>query len=136
MAEPHVVDVQCTVDDRGNLIAVEFDTLPFPPVRVFAVSGVPQGTERGGHAHKKCWQALVCVSGAIDVYVVGQAGRHEFRITPGSGALVIPPGNWAAQSYTQASSSLLVLASHPYSASDYMSNRKVYEEMVERHHNG
>ena len=41
--------------------------LPFQVKRVFYLYDIPSGQSRGAHAHKKCMQLLVSVSGSFNV---------------------------------------------------------------------
>ena len=47
-------------DHRGLLVPIEFAQLPFMPKRLFYVSNVPKGEERGNHAHYNTKQILTC----------------------------------------------------------------------------
>ena len=55
--------------DSGNLSVVEFKNLPFETKRIFYITGVPKGFERGFHAHKKTQQFLICLQGSCEVYL-------------------------------------------------------------------
>lgn len=119
---PHLVSGTCRRDDRGVLMAVECDALPFPPVRVFTVIPSAPGTLRGGHGHLRCSQVLFCVQGQVDVTVRGGWGEVHHRLRPDGEGLLVPPLTWCSQKYVLESSCLLVFASHPYDADDYISD--------------
>ena len=57
--------VACPIvtEPRGALLPLHLAELPFVPRRVFAITDVPVGTERGGHAHRSGMQLLVCLQG-------------------------------------------------------------------------
>ena len=59
---------QC-VEDNGTLVPIDFSELTFAPKRVFYVTGVPAGDERGHHAHYETQQLLICVQGKISVHL-------------------------------------------------------------------
>lgn len=108
-------------DDRGSLVAGEVPTqVPFTPVRFFLVSGVPAGTSRGGHAHRRCHQYLVAAAGTVEVtWEDGRGGETVTLDDPGRG-LHLPPLTWAAERYVSPDAVLMVLASELYDRSEYI----------------
>lgn len=123
MAEPYLIGSAWSVDSRGGLLSVEFEALPFQPVRVFTVSQVPTGQVRGGHAHILCSQILFCVQGEIEVNTYGASGPGRFTLAPHGRGLVVPRLNWASQTYLTPDTCLLVLASHRFDPHDYIQDR-------------
>lgn len=113
-------------DARGRLLPVELSEISFPVRRVFTVTGVPRGQTRGGHAHRTCWQALFCITGAVAVTVTGPKHEGTIRLDDQAPGLVIPPMYWASQTYLEAESGLLVLASEPYDESDYITDQSLF----------
>jgi len=107
------------VDERGRLLELDFDALPFTVRRVFMITDVPAGTKRGGHRHRSGAQALVCISGRIDVELRLGAARTAVTLTPDMGWLYIPAGIWAAQRYFEDGSALVVLASDSFDPANY-----------------
>lgn len=101
-------------DQRGSLLPLEWETLPFEPRRIFTVSGVPPGTIRGGHGHRTCAQLLFAIAGEIEVRLVHGSERRTIVLTPDSPALMVPAGIWFSETYTSEVAVLLVLASEPY----------------------
>jgi dTDP-4-dehydrorhamnose 3,5-epimerase-like enzyme len=107
------------VDERGVLREVDFEALPFPVRRMFWVTDVPAGTQRGGHRHRVGQQVFFCVTGAVEVELRRGDVRAVVVLTPGSGALCIAAGVWASQRYLTEGSALLVLASEPFDPANY-----------------
>ena len=60
-------------DDRGTLTAIEGSTLPFGIKRVFYMHGMPDGRERGAHAHRDTQQVVVAASGSFRMDISDQA---------------------------------------------------------------
>jgi acetyltransferase-like isoleucine patch superfamily enzyme len=115
-------------DLRGNLTVGEFPSdLPFVPQRYFLVHDVPSSETRGAHAHRRCAQFLVCVTGACSVLVDDGAQRMETRLDQPRVALYVPPMVWAVQYKYTSDAVLLVLASHRYDAADYIRD---YDEFL------
>lgn len=116
-------------DLRGRLTATE--DLPFVPRRVFFVYGVPGAEVRGEHAHKVCHQFLVCVSGAVSVMADdGKGARDEWRLDSPTLGIHLPPRVWGVQYRYSPDAVLMVLASHPYDAADYVRNYEQFEALV------
>ena len=103
-------------DQRGSLLPLDWESLPFTPRRIFTVSGVPAGTVRGGHGHRTCAQLLVAIAGEIEVQLAHGGERRRVLLTPESPALLVRAGVWFSQTYLGEGAVLLVLASEPYNA--------------------
>jgi dTDP-4-dehydrorhamnose 3,5-epimerase-like enzyme len=113
------VPLVTNVEERGRLVELDFDALPFTVRRVFMITDVPPGTKRGGHRHRSGAQVLVCISGRIDVELRRGAARTAVTLTPDAGGLYIPAGMWAAQRYLEVGSALVVFASDPFDPASY-----------------
>lgn len=114
------LDVAVFADARGMLFPFDLAALPFVPRRVFAVAGVPAGTVRGGHGHRRGVQLLVCIQGRIAVATRVGAEERISVLTPSSPGLMIEAGVWSRQTYEDAGSVLLVLSSEPYDPASYV----------------
>lgn len=115
-------------DLRGQLSVGEFGKdVPFSPKRYFLVFGVANAKVRGEHAHRVCHQLLVCVRGACSVLADDGAHRQEFRLDHPRLGLYLPPLVWGVQYKFSPESVLLVFASHPYDAADYIRD---YDEFL------
>lgn len=101
-------------DERGSLLPLEWDALPFEPRRIFTISGVPPGTVRGCHGHRTGAQLLVAIAGEIEVRLAHGSERRTIVLTPDSPALLVRAGIWFSQTYVSEGVVLLVLASEPY----------------------
>jgi serine acetyltransferase len=108
-------------DMRGDLTAIEFDgDLPFRPRRSFVIFGVPSREIRGEHAHRACHQLLVCVHGSCRVLVDDGGNRTQLVLDSPTLGLHLPPMIWSSQHGYTPDAVLLVLASEPYDAADYI----------------
>ena len=115
-----LIQLPCHIKDSGDLVVIEGLTdIPFEIQRVFTVLG-STGSVRGMHAHKRCIQFLTCTFGSIEVLC--DDGEHSMSITLDSPrcGLLIPPGIWSSQNYTQTNTILTVLCDQRYQENDYM----------------
>jgi dTDP-4-dehydrorhamnose 3,5-epimerase-like enzyme len=117
-------------DERGALAAFELADCPFEPRRIFAVYNVPSESVRGAHAHRRCHQFLVCVAGSLKCFVDDGSFKDEVDLDGPSIGLHIPPMVWATQWRYTRDAVLLVLASHPYDADDYIRQYDAFVELV------
>jgi UDP-2-acetamido-3-amino-2,3-dideoxy-glucuronate N-acetyltransferase len=108
-------------DMRGNLTVGEFEKdCIFSPKRFFMVLNVPSREVRGEHAHRICHQLLICVSGSCNVLVDDGSARREFVLDRPTIGIYVPPMIWGAQYKYSSDAVLLVFASEPYDAADYI----------------
>ena len=115
-------------DLRGSLSVGEFpQQVPFVPKRYFIVFDVPGKDVRGEHAHRRCHQFLVCLRGSLSVVVDDGTSSEEIALDRPSIGLYLPPMVWAVQYRYSADALLLVFASDPYNAGDYIRD---YDEFL------
>lgn len=106
-------------DDRGTLLPIEFDSLPFLPVRIFTVTNVPINMVRGNHSHFKTIQYLLCLKGRIEVILHNGHNETKTVIEENQGILV-PNLIWDSQKFLSDNATLIVLCSTQYDEKDYI----------------
>jgi UDP-2-acetamido-3-amino-2,3-dideoxy-glucuronate N-acetyltransferase len=122
---PHFTDM------RGSLTAIEMNKgLPFAPSRVFLVYGVPSHNVRGEHAHIECEQFLIAAHGKLSVVVDDGNNRREVRLSDPTMGLYLAPMVWGIQYKFDPDSVLIVAASHPYNAADYIRDYEAFRKAV------
>lgn len=125
---PLLIELSGFDDHRGTLVVGElYKQLPFSVERFFFVSNVPEGEPRGIHAHKICHQFLVCVTGSVKAMVDDGDTQSVVTMDSPTVGLHMPPLTWGAQYDYSPDAVLLVLASHPFDADDYIHD---YEEFL------
>jgi dTDP-4-dehydrorhamnose 3,5-epimerase-like enzyme len=116
-----VFDLETIADPSGTLHVGELSargTGPFD--RFYFITGVPAGQRRGGHAHKEHSEYLICVQGSVTVHLE-RLGKRDVVILDDPGrALYLPRGYWRELIDFAPGTVLAVLASHPFSESDYI----------------
>lgn len=125
-----LLPVVCVTDLRGSLAAIEFEDLPFAPVRLFSVFAVPSEFLRGAHAHRQCSQFLVCLAGTLTCLVDDGNSRAEIVLSEPTQGLLIEPLVWATQYKYSPDAVLAVLASHPYDPEDYIRDYEEYLALI------
>jgi hypothetical protein len=106
--------------DGGELVVVESKThVPFGIERIFTLRA-PIGTVRGGHAHRRCTQFMICPLGMIEVNCDDGQQRKSLYLDRGNVGLLVPPNIWTTQSFGYDNSLLLVVCDKHYEESDYI----------------
>ena len=117
-------------DERGGvLVPIEFKDLDFVPKRLFYVTGVPYGNERGNHAHFETMQLLICVKGMIGVSLCN-ADDTGYIILSENEYVYVGKLIWDAQDFLTGSDVLLVLCSTNYDRKDYIEDINDYLGVV------
>lgn len=115
-------------DTRGSLTVGEVPTeVPFSPARYFAVFGVPSVELRGEHAHKQCQQFLICLHGSCRVLLDDGDRRCEVTLDRPDMGVFMPAMIWGTQYRYSPDAVLLVFASRPYEADDYL---RTYDDFL------
>ena len=67
--------MRCLNDTKsimGHLTPIESGIdVPFEIKRIYYITNVPFGVERGYHAHKKLQQVLICLNGSVKILIDG-----------------------------------------------------------------
>lgn len=115
-------------DARGSLTVGEVPTeVPFSPARYFTVFDVPSVELRGEHAHRLCQQFLICLHGSCRVLLDDGTQRCEVTLDRPDMGVFMPEMIWGTQYRYSSDAVLLVFASRPYEAHDYL---RTYDEFM------
>jgi len=94
--------------------------IPFTIKRIYYIHHVPQGVQRGGHAHKKLRQLLWCPYGSILIKLDNGSEKAEVLLNdPGKG-LIVENFMWRDMIWQQDDAVLCVAADSYYDESDYI----------------
>ncbi|QBK04402.1 hypothetical protein DW355_06020 [Hylemonella gracilis] len=112
-----VLNLPTFADQRGSLTVME-RALPFEVVRTYWIHGA-DGQTRGGHRHTYTRQALIAISGKIDVYMNDGVTAETIALDHPGKCLLVEPKDWHTMNFGPGSV-LLVMSSHPYDRSEYI----------------
>jgi tellurite resistance-related uncharacterized protein len=112
----------------GSLGIIEFSSLDISPARIYWISNVPEGSERGHHAHKALSQVICILTGSVDVEILDGMQETVIHLNASSGALTLMPGLWRVLRNFSADACVLVICDQPYDESDYIRNFADYLE--------
>ena len=131
VAGARVIALPQVIDLRGSLSFGELgQQLPFSPKRFFFVYDVPSREVRGEHAHKELQEFLVCVKGTCSVMLDDGAVRDEIVLDSPTRGLFVPAHLWRVHYKYSPDAVLLVLASAPYDAGDYVRDYGEFLQLV------
>jgi dTDP-4-dehydrorhamnose 3,5-epimerase-like enzyme len=128
-----LINLPKIADPRGNLTFVEGRKhIPFDIKRVFYLYDVPGGESRGGHAHRRCEQFIIAMSGSFDVVLDDGRKRRTITLNRSYNGLYIPCMIWRELANFSSGSVCMALASEPYDEKDYLRNYKEFLKIVRR----
>lgn len=126
LEDARILQLPKILDKRGNLSFIEEDNhIPFSIARSYWIYDVPGGEIRGGHAYKENEEFIVALSGSFDVILEDSQSNRTFSLNRSYYGLYVPKGLWRQMQNFSTNSLALVLASIPYSPTDYIRD---YEE--------
>jgi dTDP-4-dehydrorhamnose 3,5-epimerase-like enzyme len=116
-----LIDLPRFSDLRGNLTFVEGGThIPFEMRRVYYLYDVPDGSERGVHAHKNLHQLVIAMSGSFDIWLNDGERERHYHMNRSHCGLYVCPMIWRRLENFSSGSVCMVLASEKYDADDYI----------------
>lgn len=116
------------IDPRGNLSVCESGIdVPFEVKRVYWMYDVPEGKDRGAHAHKALKQLIIALKGSFNVNIDDGHERTTVTLSHPWEGLLIEPGTWRTLDTFSNDAVCMVLASEHYDENDYIRN---YDEFI------
>lgn len=115
--------------EEGNLSFFESKKdIPFQIKRVYYIYGADEGVIRGGHAHKKLYQFVICVYGKIRFIIDDGSKKREFILDSPERGIYLEPGLWRDMIWEEKNSVLCVMASEYYDETDYIRDYELFKE--------
>ena len=129
-----IIDIKAKSDDRGDLFFFEHNQLlPFNFKRVFFVNG-SKNCIRGNHAHKKCDQFMLCLSGEIIIELSDKLDTKKIKLDSPQKGVFVPSMIWSKQLYVADKSCLVVLCSDKYDEDDYIRDYSDFKKYINEKH--
>jgi dTDP-4-dehydrorhamnose 3,5-epimerase-like enzyme len=127
MADCRTIQLPKIPDDRGNLSFIEAGRpIPFVIKRIYWIYDVPGGETRGGHAYKTLQEFVVALSGSFDVVLDDGKERKIVPLNRSYHGLYVPNMIWRDIENFSTNAVCMILASQPYSASDYIRDYQTF----------
>ena len=116
-----ILDIPTFEDERGILSVLEDSkNVPFRIQRVYYIYKAQQENVRGFHAHKKLKQFLVALSGSVEIELNDSNNKEKIILNSPFEGLYVDSPVWRTLKNFKHNAILLVLASEPYTQSDYI----------------
>jgi dTDP-4-dehydrorhamnose 3,5-epimerase-like enzyme len=123
------IEFQIKGDELGWLIALEAErNIPFPIRRAYYIFGTRAEVRRGGHAHRRLRQVMVCLAGECTVLLDDGTRREGLRLARNDRGLVLEPMVWHEMSEFSPECVLLVLANAWYDEGDYIRDYQAFRQ--------
>jgi dTDP-4-dehydrorhamnose 3,5-epimerase-like enzyme len=121
LADARLITLPKHMDANGDgvLVVAEVSHVPFEIQRMFTITAAA-GAARGRHAHRLCWQLMLCITGGVEVMCDDANGHKTFLLDSPEKALLVPSGLWVEISFKQNESVLAVLCDRVYEEDDYI----------------
>lgn len=126
------IDLQVHADARGKLVALEKSAgiLPFDPVRVFFIYGVPEGAGRANHA-VDTQLFIMALSGQAMLTEFAADQEKQWRVRPERG-LLVPALRYFELSAFEPGTILAVLAPRRFEETRYFTRDETMAEIARR----
>lgn len=126
-----IVEIPNIVDPRGQLLFMQTGAqVPFDIRRLFVIHRMPEGAERGGHAHREQHQFIVMLEGSCAITVDNGEVRIPVTLDSSRIALHAPPMLWLELSTFSAGAVCAVLTSGDYDEADYIRERSEFDRLT------
>lgn len=126
--EAGIIPIKQIQESDGKLSVVEsIKHLPFIIKRIFYISDVPSGSERGNHASITSEFFYICLRGAVKIDIDTGEKFQTFILSSDDNGLFLPRKTWMRIYDFSSDALLLVLASEPYSAAEYYENYNTFK---------
>lgn len=128
-----IIDLKKIIDPRGNLtVAEQMKDIPFGVSRVYWVYDVPSGESRGGHAHKRCREFIIAVSGSFTVTLDDGKEKKTFLLNHPYQGLLVETNVWRTLDDFSSGAVCLVLAEEPFDENDYIREHDEYIKYISK----
>jgi dTDP-4-dehydrorhamnose 3,5-epimerase-like enzyme len=86
---------------------------------------------RADHAHSKCSQIIIPLSGEITVKIISKKYKRIFKLnTKNKKAIYVPPYNWMTIYFKNNNNSLLTLCNYKYDKKEYISYFSKFKKII------
>ena len=110
----------------GHLVPISFKKdVPFKPKRIFLIYG-KKNFLRGDHAHKKCSQFFIPISGKIELFFTdSNKSKNVILDSKKKKGILLEPLTWCKVTFKTKNAVMMVFCDREYEFNDYI---EVYSE--------
>ena len=127
MKEIKKIKIRSFKSFSGKLIPISFNkNFPFRIKRIFFLYGL-KNKIRGEHAHKKCSQIFMPISGRMILFTKTPFSKKKFLLDSNSKhVILVPPKYWCSVKFITNNSIMAVACDKYYDFNDYLENFEDY----------
>ena len=127
------VKIKSFTSVSGKLVPFTFNkNFPIPVKRIFFLYG-KKNKIRGDHAHKKCSQLFIAISGKMLLEVKTPTASKAFIIEEKNRyGVLVPPKYWCSIKFIKKKSILMVINDRKYEFKDYLETFNSYKKYLQK----
>tara|TARA_B100001996_G_scaffold244535_1_gene189346 strand:- start:251 stop:655 length:405 start_codon:yes stop_codon:yes gene_type:complete len=127
------VKIKSFISVSGKLVPFTFNkNFPIPVKRIFFLYG-KKNKIRGDHAHKKCSQLFIAISGKMLLKVKTPTTSKAFVIEEKNKyGVLVPPKYWCSIKFIKKKSILMVINDRKYEFKDYLETFNSYKKYLQK----
>jgi len=119
-------------DSRGKLASIDHKKFNcFSIKRTFFINFLRSKVTRGKHAHKKCSQFIICISGKIKIRTIdSKLNEKNFVLSNFNKGIYIKPLVWVEIVSLKSNSSMVCFADRKYEKLDYINTFIEFKKII------
>ena len=119
-------------DSRGKLISIDHKKFKFFSIkRTFFISFAKGKVIRGKHAHKKCSQFIICISGKIKIKTIdSKLNKKSYVLSDLNKGIYIKPYVWVEIVSMERNTSIACFADRKYEKLDYINTFAEFKKII------
>ena len=115
------------INSNGSLIPIDLKKFPNFKIKRFFILTGKKNDVRGNHAHKKCTQIFVPITGRIELEIFNKKTKKRLILdTKLKKGVYVKPLNWCKIKFLKNSSSMIVLCNYKFLENEYIRKFKVF----------
>ena len=116
---------------NGSLVPIDLKRFSKFRIKRFFILYGKKKYFRSDHAHSKCSQIIIPLSGEILIKIVSKNYIKKFRLnTKSKVAIYVPPYNWVTIYFKNNNDSLLTLCNYKYDKKEYISHFSKFKKII------
>lgn len=126
-----LIELPSIKDSRGELVVAEaMGSIPHEINRCYFIHNIPEGSERGQHAHYQCSQVISCIKGSCKLVVDDGTEKREFVLDQPNIGYLVGPFIWHYLREITSDALIMVYADAKYEEKDYIRDYETFLKVV------
>lgn len=119
-------------DNRGKLGSLDHKKFKcFSIKRTFFINFFKNNITRGKHAHKRCSQFIICISGKIKIKTIdSKLNKKDFILSDFDKGIYIKPLVWVEITSLKSNTSIICFADRKYEKLDYINSFTEFKKII------